>query len=206
MVTTPTIGQSAWGQPLNDALNDLQSQISQRPIDVEWSPSDQGFSAWTFDPALSAGSTALSTGTLNLMQVAIRTARTLTDMTICSTVAGSGLTAGQNFVGLYDINGNRVALSADQSASWASTGTKIIPFTAPVAVPAGYYWLAVLVNGTTPPQIQRGQTNAANAVNAKKTTATSRYATSGAALTALPASFVPGAVTPQPIAWWGAVA
>jgi hypothetical protein len=27
MVTTPTIGQTAWGQPLNDALNDLQTQI-----------------------------------------------------------------------------------------------------------------------------------------------------------------------------------
>jgi hypothetical protein len=27
MVTTPTIGQTSWGQPLNDALNDLQTQI-----------------------------------------------------------------------------------------------------------------------------------------------------------------------------------
>lgn len=205
MVTLPVTGQSAWDVPLNAALVDLQNQVNERPLDLDWSPTDQGYAAWTYDPALSAGSTLVPTGTLNLMRIAVRAPKTLTDMTICSTVAGSGLTAGQNFVGLYDASGNRLALSADQSASWASTGVKIIPFTAPAVVPAGFFYLAILVNGTTAPQIQRGQTNAANAVNAALSTANSRYASSGAGLTALPATFTPGAVTQQPIAWWGAV-
>jgi hypothetical protein len=205
MVTTPTTGQSNWDVPLNAALNDLQGQINQRQLDVAWTPGDQAYAAWSFDPALPLGSSLVPTGTLNLTRLAIRTARTLNSITVQSTAAGVTLTAGQNFAGLYDSTGARVALTADQSAVWNSTGTKIMNLTAPYAAAAGYYWVALLVNAVTAPQFQRGQSAAPNAINAGLATASSRYATSGAGLTALPASFVPGAVTQSAIAWWTAV-
>jgi hypothetical protein len=63
MVTTPTIGQLAWGGPLNAALNDLQSQITAGPPGVDWVPADQTYIAWPYDPAVMSASTILVAGT-----------------------------------------------------------------------------------------------------------------------------------------------
>lgn len=195
-LTFPTIGQTPWGAPLNGALAKMASITL---------PDDHGSIAWTYDPALSDGSSLVPTGTLNLMRVPIRAGVSTVSVTMCSTVAGVTLTAGQNLMGLYSSAGVLVAQTADQTASWLSTGTKTMAWTGATPLAPGMYWVAMLTNGTTAPQIQRGQTNAANAINYGLTAANSRFGTFGAGLTALPASFSPAAITQAFIAFWAAV-
>lgn len=200
MVTTPTIGQLNWGAPLNAALNDLQNQINLRPIGVGWTPQDQGFISWTEAPGLINNSGTLVSGTVTLGQVAVRDATTANRLFLRVTAAGVGLTAGQNFVGLYNNAGTRIAVSADQSAAWTATGMMSPAFTAPIGISAGKYWLAVLANGATPPSLRCG--NQGGDGNAGLTGATLRYATAAVAQTSLPASFVPAALVAQLNAWW----
>lgn len=203
MVTTPTIGQLAWGSPLNAALNDLQTQINQRPLQAGWEATDQGLLVWSFDISAAPNSTALTAGVLMMSRVVLRAPATITNLVINVASAGVTLTAAQNFGSLYDAAGNRIGITADQSAVWTSTGLKTMALTAPVPVAAGYYWVAMLSNGTTPPSLNRGSGVAA--VNAGSAGATLRFAQTGAGLTTPPASFVPAALTGTSIAWWMAV-
>lgn len=200
MVTTPTIGQLAWGAPLNAALNDLQNQINLRPVSSAWSPQDQGFISWTETPSLINNAGILTSGTVTLAQLVVRDAVTANRIFVRITAAGVGLTAGQNFVGLYNAAGTRVALSADQSAAWTGTGVMSPALTAPVGLSAGKYWVALLSNGATPPTFRCG--NQGGDGNAGLAGATLRYATAAVAQTSLPVSFVPAALTAQLNAWW----
>jgi hypothetical protein len=202
MVTTPTIGQLAWGGPLNTALNDLQSQITATPPGVDWVPADQTYIGWPYDPAVMSGSTILVAGTLTITRVAVRAATTANSLSVSVTTAGSGLTAAQNFAGLYNSAGTLVAQTADQSAVWNSTGAKIMPLTAATAIPAGQFLLALLSNGTTPPTVGRASNAANNSVNFGLATSALRFATFGAGLTALPASFAPASMVVSAVSWW----
>lgn len=200
MVTTPTIGQLNWGAPLNAALNDLQNQINQRIINVGWAPQDQGFIQYTVDPALPTNTAALVSGTLTVGQVMVRAAATVNRLAIRITGAGAGLTAGQNFLGLYNSAGSLVAQTADQSAAWTATGQMMPVVTAPVGIAAGKYWIAVLSNGATPPTLRCA--NQGGDGNFALTGASLRFATAAVAQTVLPASFVPAALVSQLNAWW----
>lgn len=203
MVTTPTVGQLAWGGPLNSALNDLQNQINQRPVQVGWQASDQALLAWTFDIAAAPNTTALTAGVLMMSRVVLRAPATITNLVMNVGTAGVTLTAGQNFGALYDAAGVRQGITADQSANWTSTGLKTMPLTVPYVAPAGSYLIALLANGTTPPSPNRGSGIAA--VNAGTAGATLRFAQTGAGLTSPPASFVPSGLTGTSLAWWMAV-
>lgn len=196
----PTIGQDPWGATLNARLDNLQAQIDTRPTVVDWSASDQGFITWAYDPVMTFGGTALTNGVLTLARVAVRDSATVNSIACNIFAAGVGLVAGQNFAALYNSAGARIAVTADQSAVWNTTGNKIMAVTAPVGVTAGYYWLALLGNAATPPQIDRANSVGAAAINTSA--ATSRFATTGAAMTTTPASFTPAGITVSNISWW----
>ncbi|MET9385302.1 hypothetical protein ABZY09_30580 [Streptomyces sp. NPDC002928] len=204
MVTKPTRGQPDWDVTLNAALDDLQGQVTTNGSAVsavstrvtilenqgETRASDMGLLLWTGDPAYATATTTLTSGTVYTVKLNVRQAMTATNLIYSVFTAGSTLTSGQNFVGLYDSSGNRVAVSADQTSNWGSLGTMVTPFTAPVALTPGAYFAAWLSNGTTPITLTRGTGLQSAMVNVNQTAATYRYTTGGtgwSSLTALPA-------------------
>jgi hypothetical protein len=96
----------------------------------------------------------------------------------------STLTAGQNFVGLYDSSGTRVAVSADLASDWAVSGYKTTAFTASASLTTGAYFAAWLSVGTTPITVARASAMNSAALNAGMTAAAARYSTGGTGWTA----------------------
>jgi hypothetical protein len=118
--------------------------------------------------------------------------------------AGATLTAGQCFVGLYNSSGTRLAVSADQSANWTSTGLKTIALTAPQTLAVGSYYVAILAVGTTPPQFAMGA-GGATTVSAGLATGAARFLTGPTSQTSLPASITLSSQTVTSGARWAAL-
>lgn len=194
------IGTDPWGALLNDTLFELHRTVETNPV-------DHGRIAWTFDPASNSGSTVIATGTPFMSKVWVREPTTLSSIGISITTAGVTLTAGQNFVGIYNAAGTRIAQSADQTAAWAGTGYMEAAMTAPVAVVPGAYYLTILANGTTAPSLARGAVagSGASTINFGLTATTGRYATGPAAQTSLPASITMASRTLSAVSMWSVV-
>lgn len=188
----------------------IQSGLLQYPLsdvnDATFTPADHGLLAWTHDPAtLRSASNATTSGTVYLMKVKIVNRSTVVSNIILGIeAAGATLTAGQNLVGLYNSSGTRLAVSADQSANWTSTGLKTIALTTPQTLAVGSYYVAILSVGTTPPQFAMGA-GGATSVNAGLSTGTARFLTGPSAQTSLPASITLGSQTPTSGARWAAL-
>lgn len=174
-----------------------------------WVPNDHGLLAWSFDPACSsANGTQISVGYIYLIEVVLRQAATITKSNLVIGVAGATLTANQNFFGLYDSAGNRVALSADMSTTWNSAGNKTVNFASSYAAAAGRYYLALLFNGTTSPYFACGSTFGATFTpgNANLSAGSYRFARSAAnGNTSLPSTITLSGYTPDANNLYGAV-
>lgn len=109
-----------------------------------------GFNAWTFDTTTSVAGLSLAAGFIGYAKITPTYPFPCTQVYLYIGTAGSGLTAGQCFAGIYDSNGTRVAVSADQSSLWTSTGLKTITVSSVNLEPKDYY-IAMVSNGTTPP-------------------------------------------------------
>lgn len=161
---------------------------------LSWQPNDQGFIGWTSDPVL-AGSTgsSLTAGTVFMNAVPIRRSMTLNAIAMQIITAGATLTAGQNFAAVYNAAGTQVAITADQSSNWTSTGYKSMAVTTPVVLTPGIYYVALLANGTTPPQPARGNVVSGAWYNANLSNAALRTSSGGTGLTGLTA--LPATIT-----------
>jgi hypothetical protein len=179
-------------------INNLAALI---PDDRQWQPTDMGLLAWTHDPLAAAGTIASTSGSVYFMKIPIRRMTTVTNIVLTVTTAGSGLTAGQNLVGLYDSAGNRLAVSADQSTAFTTTGTKTIPLTTPLLVQPGYYYIAVMSNGTTPAALMYTVVQSAAALNLNS----SLRFLNITGQTSLPATFTPGTASTGTNARWAAI-
>lgn len=195
------IGTDPWGALLNDTLFELHRTINTNPV-------DHGAIAWTFDPASNSGSSTITAGTPFMSKIWVREPTTLSSIMISVTTAGSALTVGQNFAGIYDATGTRIAVSADQTAAWGGTGLISMAMTAPVAVTPGAYFLTLLANGTTSPNLARGAVagSGPSTINFGLTATTGRYATGPAGQTSLPATITMASRTLSAISMWSAVA
>lgn len=204
--TNIVIGSLAWGGPVNSALSSQDARITELESAGGSSLGSLGFGATNFDPGISQAGTVLVSGTVYMIRIDLTTALTLTSVTIGVVTAGATLTAAQNLAGIYDAAGNRVAVSADQSASWVTNGEKIIPMVASYAAAAGTYYLALLSNGTTPISPLRGLSFAAltSLINHGTTAATARWTSGPTAQTTLPATITMASRTPLGNAFWGA--
>lgn len=201
-------GTPNWGFELNNALNDLQAQISTNNAanaTGDWTPEDNGMIAWSSDSYLASGSTAVTSGQITLVQVSIKKPSTISRVHVGRSADGSGLTGA--FLGIYDISGNLIGQTADQSAAWSTGGAtpQSADLLVQAPVPAGKYWIAILVTGTTPPTFLRGATGGGQLTNQRTTSATRRLATFGAGLTALPATITPTAMASSFITYCFAV-
>lgn len=177
-----------------------------------WIPSDADFLAWTFDPVACSTGDAPALNTITLARINVRAARSCTSVAIAVTAAGVGLTTGENFVGLYVgqavgtyTAGQLVGTSVDQTSAWGSTGVKAGTLAAgPVALPAAFYWAAILPNGGTAPSIARAANVSSSLSNLGMSAAYSRAATAGAG-TVLAASITPSSLTQISSQRWAAL-
>lgn len=211
MVYTPIpIGSLAWGTPVNNAFTSQDARITANEAAIaslrssSGVPSDQGLQAWTFDPGVAQNNVVLTPGTVNMAKVFLN-AGSVTAVGFLLSVVGVTLTAGQNFVGIYDGTGTRLGVSADQTASWGTLGYKQATLVSPAVIPsAGFYYLAVLCNAATGISVIRGSNPSGGSgfVNFNLTNATARFANGPTAQTSLPASVTMASRTPASPAYW----
>lgn len=196
-------GTTNWDVPLNAALQDLQDQIESYAL---FHAQDHNLLTWTMDPAIAAGATALTSGVLHLAKMKLPEDSSVTSIIACVTTGGTGLTSGQNFAALYTSAGARVAITADQSASWTGAGAKTMALTGgPYALTAGTYYAALLSNGSTPPAFLRGHGVSSSTLNIGLTAATGRVITFGTGQSSPPASVTLGSASLDFKAWWFAL-
>lgn len=128
-------------------------------------PSDNGLITETMDigQADSSNFGAPGSGVICVSQLWIPEAAPISKLVYLVNTQGTGLTAGQNLVGIYNAAGTLLGKSATQeSAGVISTGLKEATLTAEagqsLTVPGGDdYWVyaAMLFVGTTPPALRR---------------------------------------------------
>jgi len=168
-------------------------------------PSDFGLVAWAYDPVIAAGaSNAQSNGVITAVRLRVP-AGVITNIILGINSAGTSMTSGQNFAGLYSGDGQTLlSATADQSANWAATSFAAVTMalTAAQTVAAGYVYVAWYANGTG--SNPKWQWNAAsNFINATLGNSTARFAHGGSgATTALPASLT---LTTNGDSYWCAV-
>lgn len=119
---------------------------------------ESGFYAKSLDQAAATGTQTLVSGFIYLSKFFLPRTTSITGVGEYVTLAGSGLTAAQNLVGIYDASGNLWAVSGDQSGVWTATGLKVATLTAQpgfsLTLPGGagvWYWVATVFNGTGSP-------------------------------------------------------
>lgn len=170
-------------------------------------PAGQGLSAWTYDPTAATSSTLLTAGTIYLVKLENLPADTVTKVYWAVATAGATATAGQNWVGLFDSSGARLAQTGVDSDAGAGTGLKTTTITGQALTPGGFIWAAFLFNASTIPTVARSSTGtaAAAAYNAGTTAATMRAATAGTSQTTLPSSITPASNVAATFPIWAAV-
>lgn len=180
VLTATSSTAAAWASP-------VQSEVS--------GPAANALLAWNGDPTTASGSNSLATGVLLLQRIMVPATMTFTNLWFYIGTAGATLTANENLVGLYSSAGSLLSGSADQSTAWTSIGAKEIALTTPQTVTGGagvFVWAAALGNGTTMPVMAAFPVNSTAAlVNIGTSAATTRFASTGTSLTALPSSFTP---------------
>lgn len=186
------VGARAWrDNSMSGSLGSVLNPVSSATVVPFGGPGTHNLAGANFDPALAVANGAVMTaGVLYLHKVPIPAGGAISTVWLTVGVAGSGLTAGQCFVGVYNSAGTTLlGQSADLSGTLNSTGNKAIALTAPTAaVSAGAsVYVAILWNGTTSPQV-RGISGSATAANINLSASTSRWATAGTAQTSLPAT------------------
>ena len=171
-------------------------------------PAMHGYLGWTNDPAVtSVQSTAQPAGVMNHQMVYLQQGMVISNISVVVQTAGTILT--NCYLGLYSSTA-QLAITGNLSSSWttaglykhaiaSSPGGAISSYTIPTT---GYYWVALLVGGSTisprfmGPTTGNGTTTAANAgLSASLNTLTLRYGQFSSSLTALPAS-ISGTPTP----------
>lgn len=205
MAFTPIpIGSLAWGAPVNAALAGQDARIAAIEAQGGATLHAQGIVAAPYDPATAGTGTGLTSGTVYMVRVDLVNPVTLTGLIFTIATAGAGLTAGQNLVGVYNAAGTRVAVSADQSAAWTSTGVATPMLTAPYAAAPGAYYLALLSVGTTPINVLRSAASApaSGVLSYGVGAAGARFAAGPTGQTSLPASVTMGTRLPLGTSYW----
>jgi hypothetical protein len=158
-------------------------------------PADHGFETWTHDPYYPASSVIAVNGRIYAVKMPIRRACTIDTLWWSVATAGATPVAGQNWVGLYNPSGVRLA-QAGVDADISSTGGKASAITAQALTPSAtpFVWQLFLFNATTAPTLVRGS-SFETTPNLNLATTALRSAVVASGQTALPASFDPATLT-----------
>ena len=156
-------------------------------------PSANGFIAWTADPWVAPTSASVGVAQyLYLNAVYVQGPVVTSKVWFQIGTAGSGATSGENWAGLYNSSGQLVASAAIDSAVTAS-GLHSFAWSSTAALKPGMYWVGVLFNASTMPQVYRSSSTLLAAMNANLAVEAYRtcIANSGNGYTALPSSIDP---------------
>lgn len=156
----------------------------------------RGLLAESFDPALIAGQSTLTSQQCVGQIVGLYAGDVVTNIVLLVTTAAVAAEPTNFFVALYDLTGVRLAISAEQKSNTGllATGFAPIPLAAAYTVPAGStgcFYAAVCQNGAfgTPLQIARANT-LANTNAAVGSNSADAVVQTGQATPPSPATFV----------------
>jgi hypothetical protein len=164
-----------------------------------WTPSACGFKGWTDNPMLYTTTGTPTSGTIHVARCRLDTTGTLSSATFSVTTAGGSLT--NCYIGIYDVDTlAQLAVSADQSSSWNSTGTKTVSMVSPTSSrSAGSdVYVAFLYNGASM------AVRVATAAPLLNLGISYRQLSAGTGQTALPSTL--GTLTAVTTSWFFAVA
>ncbi|WP_432101027.1 hypothetical protein [Streptomyces sp. WAC 04229] len=171
----------------------------------QWGPADQGLKAWSFDPSVAGFSSAPVGGSVYLIRIKLRKAATVSKVVLMTVAAGSGLTANQNYAGLYTSSGTRVGVTASQSSAWTTANNTLsMSLTSSYSAAAGDYYVAFVANGSTRPGFVCATTLGATRTpgNANLSSGGYRYCIGATGQTTLPSSLSIASATPDANAYW----
>ncbi len=164
-------------------------------------PADQGLHGWTFDPvSMGSGGTALTSQRIQYSRVVIPSAGTVTGVAV--QVTGIPTSATNTFFGLYDSTGAQVAVTAEASASFGSTGTKQLAFTSTYPAAAGTFYIGFVQTGSPAMSLSRAGLGSSSAYNLGTASAPFRFNTGATGQTALPGSVTLGSLSASSDAYW----
>lgn len=157
-------------------------------------PHEQNLLQWTGDPNDAGHVTAQSSGgvggRVTLVRIPIR--RTITWSNIWLGLSGvdAGASLSNCYLGVYDTTGARRGVTADISSSLMTGAVaKALPLTTPFAAAPGFYFIAMLLNGTwTTNSLHFKATGAGISVNAGLSAPLLRFSNMLTGQTSLPAS------------------
>ena len=180
-------------------------------------PPDDGMYGWSIPFTLSNSAAILtSVGDLGLTRVKAAASGTVGSLYTDVTIVGSGFTADENYVGLYQpvlssgaltslsLLGSSAAGAAD--TPFTTLGIRTVPLSPGVAVTAGsIYYVGWVTNGS-PGRMQLSSTSALTA-SAQAPPLVYPYSLTypGHSLTALPNSVTVSACTQYRLLWWWAL-
>lgn len=199
-ITLPSIGQTAWGQPLNDALSNMANGSAD--------PGDLGFTQWNYDPI---GITILTginpaSGTVRMVRLPkLPQSATINSVSFFIGSAVITPTAGQCFAGVYNSSGVRLGQSADISGQLGTVGMITFNLTAPLNLPAGDYNAAIVINASGVPSLAACANAHSAAVNGTLPASIARVTDGPTAQTSLPANITMSSRTPIGQATWAGV-
>lgn len=169
--------------------------ISGSPVVTgEWTPEELSYKHWNYDPHWMTTTSALSTGVIQLVRTKVRKTIKVTNILAYINQAGTSITAGDSFAGLYSISGGtatKIDVTADQSTPWASTGQKTMALAGGAqTITAGDYIVAFVstFTGTAVGFGRNSRINNNQVNNGLLGASGSRYATNGTG-TSLPSTF-----------------
>lgn len=161
------------------------------------SAQEAGYLLWSAPSTESGGAStsAPTSGTTYSIRCYVPANCTLTSIVMRVATIGSGLTSGQNLVGVYSAAGAQLGITSDQTTTWAGTpGSKTMALSTPISLTGGtYIYIVVLSVGATPPTFNR--TTNSGTENMGLTGAAIRWGVITTSQTALPASFTPANIT-----------
>ena len=176
------------------------------PYQPNPSPQDQNLRGWSYDPVMQVASTVPAAGVLYLIKIPVYIAGPIASILVEVVTVGSGLTANQNFAGLYSPGGTLIGKTADQSSAWTSAGLRRMTLSGGLSYASqGWAYVVLLANGKTRPAFGRATAQGASTVNAGLSVSAARYATNSTGKTSLPASIPMTSNVLSSTAFWAAL-
>jgi hypothetical protein len=198
-----------WIEYVSDGTNwHVVNSTSPRPTN----PLDQGLVAWSLEPsfATTSATSGLTSGTLYVSWMRALKSAQIANLWLALTKGDTTTwTSGQNFLGLYDKDGNLIGSTADLSATLATrTGTLAAVTDTRYALQANaeafrglMYGVGWLFNWTgTHPTMSRGGSNAFT-IHMGQTTSPYRWSSYSSGLTALPSTITPSSGNIHGASW-----
>lgn len=174
-----------------------------------WTPSQNNLLAASLDPSLANTNTVLPGGTVIAARVQVETPILIANVVCYISTAGTTLTAGQNWIGVYTSGGTLLGKSADQTTAWVTTGVKTAAITAEsgqslsVGGPGQYVYVAWLSNGTGPVRPANGNLAAGALLNVGLSGGGGRALYSTGGVTTLPSTISPLSSVHDKLYWAG---